>query len=70
MERTGVNINIYGGINQVLPNVKEVEQHIHTKDGKTTIINKLKYDDGRIHKAQSTSSSAERDCCGISQQDY
>ena len=41
MKRTGVNINIYGGINQVLPNVKEVEQHIHTKDGNTTIINKF-----------------------------
>lgn len=42
MTKTGVNINIYGGINQVLPKVKEVEQHIHTKDGKTTIINKFK----------------------------
>lgn len=70
MENNKTVINIYVGNNQVLPNVKEVEQHIHTKDGKTTIINKLKYDDGRIHKAQRTSSSAERDCCGISQQDY
>lgn len=69
MAKNNIEINIYGGNVQVLPNVKEVEQHIHTKDGKTTIINKIKYDDGRIHKAQSTSSSAERDCCGIPQQD-
>lgn len=69
MAKNNIEINIYGGNVQVLPNVKEVEQHIHTKDGNTTIINKLKYDDGRIHKAQSTSSSDERDCCGISQQD-
>ena len=42
MVKSNVEINIYGGINQVLPNVKEVEQHIYTKDGKTTIINKFK----------------------------
>ena len=42
MADNNIEINIYGGINQVLPNVKEVEQYIHTKDGKTTIINKFK----------------------------
>lgn len=42
MTKNNIEINIYGGINQVLPNVKEVEQHIRTKDGKTTIINKFK----------------------------
>ena len=42
MADNNIEINIYGGINQVLPNVKEVAQHIHTKDGKTTIINKFK----------------------------
>lgn len=36
-------------VKELVPNVKEVEQHIHTKDGKTTIINKFKvqnYDTG------------------------
>ena len=42
MAKSETNINIYGGNVQVMPNVKEVEQHIHTKDGKTTIINKFK----------------------------
>ena len=42
MTKNNIEINIYGGNVQVLPNVKEVEQHIHTKDGKTTIINKFK----------------------------
>ena len=42
MSKNNIEINIYGGNVQVLPNVKEVEQHIHTKDGKTTIINKFK----------------------------
>ena len=37
-----VEINIYGGNIQVMPNVNEVEQHIHTKDGETVIINKFK----------------------------
>ena len=37
-----VEINIYGGNIQVMPNVREVEQHIHTKDGETVIINKFK----------------------------
>ena len=41
MAKYETNINIYGGNVQVMPNVKEVEQHIHTKDGKTTIINKF-----------------------------
>lgn len=41
MAKHETNINIYGGNVQVLPNVKEVEQLIHTKDGKTTIINKF-----------------------------
>ena len=41
MAKRETNINIYGGNVQVLPNVKEVEQHIHTKDGKTTSINKF-----------------------------
>ena len=42
MAKNNIKIDIYGGNIQVMPNVKEVEQHIHTKDGKTTIINKFK----------------------------
>ena len=42
MSKNNIEINIYGGNVQVLPNVKEVEQHIHTKEGKTTIRNKFK----------------------------
>ena len=37
-----VIININGGNNQVIPDVKEVEQHIYTDDGKTIVINKFK----------------------------
>ena len=37
-----VTINIYGGNNQVIPDVKEVEQHIYTDDGETRVINKFK----------------------------
>ena len=40
--KNNIEINIYGGNVQVMPNVKEVEQYIHTKDSKTTIINKFK----------------------------
>ena len=36
-----VTINIYGGNNQVIPYVKEVEQHIYTEDGETIVINKF-----------------------------
>ena len=42
MAKHETNINIYGGNVQVMPNVTEVEQHIHTKDGETVIINKFK----------------------------
>lgn len=42
MTKNNIEINIYGGNVQVLPDVKEVEQNIYTKDGKTTIINKFK----------------------------
>lgn len=42
MAKQETNINIYGGNVQVMPNVREVEQHIHTEDGKATIINKFK----------------------------
>ena len=42
MAKHETNINIYGGNVQVMPNVREVEQHIHTKDGETVIINKFK----------------------------
>ena len=41
MAKNNIEINSYGGNVQVMPNVKEAEQHIHTKDGKTTIINKF-----------------------------
>lgn len=41
-KQNNVEINIYGGNIQVMPNVSEVEQHIHTKDGETVIINKFK----------------------------
>ena len=37
-----VEINIYGGNIQVMPNVKEVEQYIHAKDGERVIMNKFK----------------------------
>ena len=37
-----VTINIYGGNNQVIPDVKDVEQHIYTEDGETIVINKFK----------------------------
>ena len=40
--KDNVTINIYGGNNQVIPDVKEVEQHIYTEDGKVEIINKFK----------------------------
>ena len=42
MSKNNIEINIYGGNVQVMPNVKEVEQKSYTRDGKTTIINKLK----------------------------
>ena len=42
MSKNNIEINIYGGNIQVMPNVKEVEQHIHTKDGEIVIINKFK----------------------------
>lgn len=42
MAKQETNINIYGGNVQVMPNVREVEQHIHIEDGKATIINKFK----------------------------
>ena len=41
-KRNNVEINIYGGNIQVMPNVSEVEQYIHTKDSETVIINKFK----------------------------
>ena len=69
MAKHETNINIYGGNVQVMPNVREIDQHIHTKDGKTTIINKYKNDNRRIHKAFSTDSRIERDCNGIPKQD-
>lgn len=36
-----VTINIYWGNNHVIPDVKEVEQHIYTEDGETIVINKF-----------------------------
>lgn len=41
MTNKNIEINIYGGNIQVMPNVTCVEQNIHTKDGETTIINKF-----------------------------
>lgn len=41
-KQNNVEINIYGGNIHVMPNVKKVEQHIHTKEGETVIINKFK----------------------------
>ena len=40
-KQNNVEINIYGGNIQVMQNVRDVEQHIHTKDGETVIINKF-----------------------------
>ena len=42
MAKHETNINIYGGYVQVMPNVREVEQDIHTNDGETVSINKFK----------------------------
>ena len=42
MSKNNIEINIYGGNNQVIPNVKEVEQHIYTEGGETIVINKFK----------------------------
>ena len=39
--KDNVTINIYVGNNQVIPDVKEVEQHIYTEDGETIVINKF-----------------------------
>ena len=41
-KQNNVEINIYGGNIQVLPDVKMVEQHIHTKDGEVIVTNKFK----------------------------
>ena len=42
MEKNNIEINIYGGNIQVMPNIKEVETTIYTNNSKTTIINKFK----------------------------
>ena len=42
MSKNNIEINIYGGNNQVIPDVKEVEQHIYKEDGETIVINKFK----------------------------
>ena len=41
-KKRDVVINVYGGVTQILPNVKEVEQHIHDEDGTTIVVNKFK----------------------------
>ena len=35
MSKNNIEIKIYGGNNQVIPDVKEVEQHIYTENGQT-----------------------------------
>ena len=50
--KDNVTINIYGGNNQVIPDVKEVEQQIYTEDGETVIINKFKL--YGIHRGEHT----------------
>ena len=42
MSKNNIEINIYGGNNQVITDVKEVEQHIYTEDGETIVINKFR----------------------------
>ena len=42
MSKNNIEIKIYGGNNQVIPDVKEVEQHIYTENGETIVINKFK----------------------------
>lgn len=34
---SSVNINIYGGTNQILPNATKAEQHFHYEQGKTEV---------------------------------
>ena len=41
-KKTNVEINIYGGIIQVLPNVTSMEQNIYHKDGKMVVKNIFK----------------------------
>lgn len=36
-----VNIRIYGGNVQIVPNAKTVTQHVYTSKGKTTVITKI-----------------------------
>ena len=69
MAKHETNINIYGGNVQVMPNVREIEQHIHTEGGNITIINKFKNANSRIHKDCSKDSRVERCCNGIPKQD-
>ena len=40
--KDNVTINIYGGKNQVIPDVTEGEQQLYTEDGETIVINKFK----------------------------
>ena len=42
MENTKREINIYGGIIQVLPDVTSMEQNIYHKDGKMVVKNIFK----------------------------
>lgn len=39
MEKSNAVFNINGGIMQIMPNVEECVQYIHTKDGTTVIKN-------------------------------
>lgn len=39
MEKSNVVFNITGGIMQIMPNVEECVQYIHTKGGTTVIKN-------------------------------
>ena len=42
MENMKCEINIYGGVIQVLPNVTSMEQNIYHKDGKMVVKNIFK----------------------------
>ena len=41
-KKTNVEINIYGGVIQVLPDVTSMEQNIYHKDGKMVVKNIFK----------------------------
>lgn len=52
MTKNDIEINIYGGNIQVLPNVKSVKQVIHDKDGTITIINDFDIENNELENTE------------------